>query len=152
MEITVIVVLLIVLLFVFLLVRMRRKTTVKIDGYTIKLCRDRDFVWIVYREPSGRTLTLEAHDWRGPENQPRMLVDFPFEIAFCTDKLPQVKYGTWKLEIPDTPSSPISGQEATKVQERISEGLTRLKIQHEFTRPKRSGWTSFEGGKEIYHG
>jgi hypothetical protein len=151
MDIALIVVLLIVLLPVFLLIRMRRKTTVTIDGYTIKVHRDRDFAWIVYREPSGRTLTFEAHDWLGPGNKPKLLVDFPPEMAF-SEELPALKDGAMKLDIPVTPTSAISEQEATQVQKRISEGLTRLKIQYEFTRPKRSGWTSFEDGKEIYRG
>jgi len=131
---------------------MGRKTTVTIDSYTIKLRRDGDFAWIVYRASAGRTLTFEAHDWMGPGNQPRLLVDFPSEIAFCEEELPPVKDGTIKLNIPTTPSSPISEREAIQVQKRISEGLTRLKIQYEFTHPKRSGWTSFEDGREIYHG
>jgi hypothetical protein len=152
MEITLSVILLIVLLLVFLLVRIRHKTTVAIDGYTIKLRRDRDFAWIVYREPSGRSLTLEAHDWLGPGNKPELLVDFPSEIAFYEEELPPVRGGTMKLDIPGAPSPLLSKEEASLVQERISEGLTRLKIQHEFARPRQSGWTSFEDGKEIYHG
>jgi hypothetical protein len=152
MEIALIVVLTIVLLIVFPLALMRRKTTATIDGYTVKLRRDRDFAWVVYREPSGRTLTLEAHDWLGPGNKPKVLVDFPSEIAFSEKESPPVRDGATKVDIPATPSSAMSERDTTQVQRRISEGLTRLKIQHEFTRPRRSGWTSFEDGKEIYHG
>jgi len=86
MEITLIVVLPVVLLLTFLWLRMERKTTVTIDGYTIKLRRGREFAWIVYREPSGRTLTLEVHECLGPGNQPQVLVEFPSEIAFCQDE------------------------------------------------------------------
>jgi hypothetical protein len=152
MEIALSVVLLIALLLIFLLVQMRRKTTVTIDGCTIEFHLDRDFVWVVYSEPSGRTLTLEAHDWQGPGNQPEVLVDFPSEISFNGEESNPVKNGTTKLDVSNTPSSPISKEQAILVQGRISAGLTRLKIQHKFARPKRSGWTSFEEGKEIYHG
>jgi hypothetical protein len=152
MEFTLSIVLLLVLLLVFLLVRTRRKTSVTIDGYTVKLWRDRDFVWIVYRDPSTRTLTLEAHDWLGPGNQPEALVDFPTEIAFCEGESSPVKGGAMKLDIQDARLSRISEEEAIFVQERISAGLTRLKIRHEFTRPRRSGWSSFENGREIYQG
>jgi hypothetical protein len=151
MEIILSLALLIAVLLVFLLVRMRRKTAVTIDGYTIKFLRGRDFAWVVYREPSGRTLTLEAHDWLGPGNKPEVLVDFPSEITFWEESHP-VNSGTMKLDIPDTRSSPISKDKAILVQERISAGLTRLNIQHEFASPRRSGWTSFEDGREIYHG
>ena len=152
MKISLIIVLLVVFVLYFALLRESHKTRVMVDGYTIKLRRDRDFVWIVYREPSGRALTLEAHDWRGPQNQPEVLIDFPEEIALYEADLPSVSSVTMELDIPDTPSLPISKEEAILVQKRISEGLTRLKIQHEFTPPRRTGWTSFEDCKEIYRG
>jgi hypothetical protein len=137
-------------MFAFLWVSLRRRTAVTIDGYTVKLRRDREFIWIVYCEPSGRTLTLDAHP-QGREN-PQLLIDFPSDIAFYQREAPPLKSAAMKLDIPDAPSSPVDAKEAIRVQGRISQGLTRLKIQHEFVRPMRSGWTSFEDGKEIYHG
>ena len=128
----------------------RRRTATTIDGYTIKLRRDREFVWVVYREPSGRVLTLEAHS---QDREPSKLwVDLPSEIALYEREPPLLGARTPKLDQPGTTPASVGSEEATQIRERISQGLTRMKIQHEFVRPMRSGWTSFENGKEIYHG
>jgi hypothetical protein len=134
----------------FLWYRIRRKTSVTVDGCTIRFWRGRDFAWVMYREPSGRNLTLEAHPLR-LGTQSSLLVEMPDQISFYEGKRPEDERATPGLNIPDTPSSPVSKEETSLVRERISKGLNRMEIQYEFVRPRRSGWTSLEDGKEIYH-
>jgi hypothetical protein len=152
MEIALIIALLAALVVILVRVRTHNRKMFAADNYRITLGRGRDIAWITYREPSGRTLTLEAHDWRGSQNQPLLLVDIPPEIVFYKDESPPARSGPIGLDIPASPSRPISKEEAARVKERISEWLTRSKIQHEFAPPRRDGWTSFENGREIYHG
>jgi hypothetical protein len=152
MGITLIVALFAALMLIYIGARMYKRKLLVADSYTITLGRGRDIASLTYREPSGRTLTLEVHDWRGSQNQPLLLVDFPLEVVFYEDGLSLAREGPIKLDIPDSPSQPISEEEAARVKERISAWLTRLKIQHEFAPPRRDGWTSFENGKEIYRG
>jgi hypothetical protein len=132
-------------------IRWRRRTSSKVDGCTLWLREDRDIAWLVYSEPSGKMLTFEVHRSGRRKNEP-MLVDFPSILP--VPELPQRKLDGQlvRLEIPDTHSSQLSQAEADLVRERISRGLTQLKIPHEFVRPQLSGWTSFEDGNEIYRG
>jgi hypothetical protein len=152
MEITFIIALSAALMLIYIGLTMHKRKARAADSYTITIGRGRDIASLTYREPSGRTLTLEVHDWRRPQNQPMLLVDFPLEVVFYEDGSSPAGKGPIKLDIPDSPSQPISHEEATRLKERISEWLTRSKIQHEFAPPRRHGWTSFEKGREIYHG
>jgi hypothetical protein len=83
-----------------------------------------------------------------------MLVEFPDTLSFADTPSPVDPRDLTRIEIPDRHSAPaqLSPQEAERVKERLSRALAQLNIQYEFVRPQRSGWTSFEDGKEIYHG
>jgi hypothetical protein len=138
------------LLLALLGLKARRRTEASIDGCTIKFSRDRDFAWVSYREPSGRTLTLDAYPSRHGD-QRSLWVEFPAEVVFWEGVFPS-EHPTANFNISVSPGQPIPEEEADLVRRRISGGLTRMKIPHEFISARRSGWTSFENGKEVYHG
>ena len=142
-----------VALFVWLGVRTRRMTLIKVEGCTIMIRDDGDITSIVYREPSGDSVTVEAY-WVSRKNPRKMNVEFPSTLSFGEVLSPSPSGEVTQLGIPKTRSlpTPLPESKVAEIRERISQGLTKLKILHDFVRPQLSGWTSIEDGKEIYHG
>ena len=143
----------IVLLFgLYLWLRLlRRKTIAEVEGCTIEVHRGVETGWIVYREPSGGSITLDAHlEFRG---RPRKIsIEFP--ALLMREELSPISpwYGGSQSGILDGSVSRTAPSEvlANEVRDRISRGLAKLKIACEFAPP--SGWKSFENGKQIDHG
>lgn len=140
-------------LYLWLRFWVERKTATKIDGYTIKIHQGREDAWIVYSEPSGRNVTFDVY-WERRNTPPKLRVEFPSTFSLTDAGSPVRPSQLTQVEIPDAHSAPtqLSPIEVGQVKERISQALTKRSIEHEFVRPQRSGWTSFENGKEIYHG
>ncbi|HSS96163.1 MAG TPA: hypothetical protein VLK33_04005 [Terriglobales bacterium] len=108
-----------------------------------------------YIEPSGRTLTFDAY-WRSPQKDRTVVLDvaFPAELAVPENDEPRKHEAIERLGIPKTPSvqTQIPSTRRDEIKDRVSRGLKKLTIAHAFVSPQRFGWTSFEDGKEIYHG
>jgi len=140
-------------LFVWVGIRIKRTTIAKLKDCTVKVRHDRDTTWIVYREPSGDTVTVEAY-WVSRKNPRKMRVEFPSTLSFAEAPPPPSSGDIAQLNVPEKHSSPplLPESKVDEIRERISQGLTKLEILHDFVRPQLSGWTSIEDGKEIYHG
>ena len=128
------------------------KEIAEIQGTTIQFReRWKDEAFVEYSEPLGQTLIFDAY-WASKNNAKILRVEFPTELSVNDGKETPTKEAIMHLGIPDSPSVRMSSMQRDEVKDRVSRGLTKLKIAHEFVSPQRSGWTSFEDGKEIYHG
>jgi hypothetical protein len=142
------------ILFCLLMIFLRQRTVAKIDGCTIKFRGMREEATIYYCEPSGRTLTFDAY-WSSPKNREVVLqVEFPVVLSVPEVGQPREQESIERLEIPEIPSvrTQLSSTQRDEIKGRVSRALTKLKITHTFVAPQQFGWTSFEHGKEIYHG
>jgi hypothetical protein len=142
----------VVFLLVLSTILRRPNKVIEIDGATIQLREMwKDVAFVEYSEPLRQTLTFEAY-WITKGDANVLRVEFPVELSFDEGRQPRKQETIEHLDIPDTPSERLLPKQRAEVKNRVSQGLTKLKIAHEFVAPQRSGWTSFEDGKEIYHG
>ena len=140
--------------FCSLVLVIRQSGVTRVDGCTIKLRGIREGHWLEYVEPSGRTFTFDAY-WSRPKDAMATLeVEFPSELSITEGETPRTQEVIQGLTIPETPNEwrQIPTTQMDEIRDRVSRALTTLGVAHKFVRPMKSGWTSFEDGKEIYHG
>jgi hypothetical protein len=138
------------LLFLFLIFH-QPKIVTKVDGTIIKIRRRYGNKAIVdYCEPSGIAFRFDAY-WvsSSQEGENVLRVEFPTEL-YIPEIGERKQEAIERLDIPKTPSMQMSSTQRDEVKNKVSHALRNLKIAHEFLAPRRSGWTSFEDGKEIY--
>ena len=136
----------------FLLVFLRQKYSTKVDKATIRFRQIwRESALVEYSEP-GLSLTFDAYWLSSSENGKNILrVEFPTELSVPESRQHKPN-AIERLDIPETPGTRMSSTQQNEIKNKVSRALKDLKIVHEFLAPQRSGWTSFEDGKEIYHG
>lgn len=115
----VILIVLVLLFLVTLWMRLKHPREWKEQDYSIRIRGDALFAWIEYEE-AGKKLWLRA-EWAG-ERKPTLLIWIETSEYLAPDY-----------------AHPLTEEQLSGIQSRVSTGLKHLDVQHEFAR---LGWTS----------
>lgn len=154
MTVLLIVIGVLLLLFCLFILFVNKRTITKIDGCSVEIRGKYEDAVVEYKEPSGQTLIFDAYWARPKRGKATLEVEFPVELSVAESETTVAQEAIERLAIPEMPSvrKQIPSTQRDEIKDRVSRALKELDIPHEFIRPQRSGWTSFEDGKEIYHG
>ncbi len=140
--------------FCCLILFLRRENVARVDGCTIKVRGMWEDAFVEYSEPCGRKFTFDAYWSRPKGGKVTLQIEFPAELSVILNETIRTQEAIERLAIPGTPGvwRQIPSTQKDEIRDRLSRAMTKLVIAHEFIRPQKFGWTSFEDGKEIYHG